>query len=77
VTQTRPSDSGVDLKQIGEIQIVNHVHEDGFYHIRGWLNDKEFNSLRVKHGYDDGALVLVEKALRVVNKNCRLDQSGD
>ncbi len=63
----RRSDDGLDLKQIGEVQIVNHVHEDGYYHIRGWIDGDRFSGLKVKHNYDDGAFILVQKALEVVN----------
>jgi len=68
ITRQNPLDGGLDLKQIGEVQIVNHVHEDGFYHIRGWINEEDFIGLKVKHDYDDGALVLLEKSMAVVNK---------
>ncbi len=67
ITCKNPLDGGLDLKQIGEVQIVNHVHEDGFYHIRGWINEEDFIGLRVKHDYDDGAFVLLEKAMKVIN----------
>lgn len=67
ITRKR-NDGGLDLEQIGELQIVNHVHEDGYYHIRGWIKGKSrFANLKVEHEYNDGAFILTQKALAAVN----------